>query len=61
MPDLALWALAGAAALLVAWRTKVGPVVLHLSARHGVHAGDVLFVAAAVVGCTAISAVRARR
>jgi hypothetical protein len=38
---LVTWAVATAAALFLSWQTKVGPVVAHVSARHGVHLGDV--------------------
>jgi hypothetical protein len=43
---LAIWCAATAAALAVAAETKIGPIVLRISQRHGVHAGDL--VAAAV-------------
>jgi hypothetical protein len=41
------WGLATAAALLVSWQTKVGPVLAEVSHRHGVHLGDVLAFAVA--------------
>jgi hypothetical protein len=37
----AVWVVATALTLLVAAKTRVGPVVARLSYRHGVHAGDV--------------------
>jgi hypothetical protein len=44
---LATWGLATAAALFLAWQTKVGPVVARVSAGHGIHLGDVLAFAIA--------------
>ena len=38
----AVWAVATAAALVLAWQTRVGPVIYRLSERHGVHLGDVV-------------------
>jgi hypothetical protein len=37
----AIWGAALAAALLIAWQTRVGPIVLRVTDRHGVHLGDV--------------------
>ena len=47
IPVLALWTAATAVGLLFAGVTRIGPVVMRLSYRHGVHLGDlVAFVAA---------------
>ena len=43
----ALWATATVFALVIAWWTAVGPVVLTLSRAHGVHVGDLVALAAA--------------
>jgi hypothetical protein len=40
------WGVAIGVALLLAWQTKVGPVLVPVSDRHGLHLGD---VAAALV------------
>lgn len=37
----ALWGTALAVALLIAWQTKAGPIVLRVTDRHGVHLGDI--------------------
>ena len=46
MPRLALivaaWATAWAIAALWAWQAKVGPIMVSLSDRHGIHLGDVV-------------------
>ncbi|WP_214402314.1 hypothetical protein [Pseudonocardia lacus] len=39
---LVVWVLATMGGLLVASTTKIGPVVLALTARHGVHEGDLV-------------------
>jgi hypothetical protein len=44
------WALATLVGLLVAGETKIGPVLLTVSANHGIHLGDVL----AFAGCYAL-------
>ena len=49
---VAVWVVATAVTLLVAAKTRVGPVVATLSHRHGVHAGDV----AAGIGIFAVAA-----
>jgi hypothetical protein len=43
---LAVWGLATAAGLVAAATTKIGPVVVALSYRHGVHVGDLVAFAA---------------
>lgn len=50
---LTVWFAATVVVLVVAAETKVGPVLLTLSRRHGVHAGDVV---AAVATYTAAAA-----
>ena len=45
MVRFAAWAVAVAVSLAVAADTRIGPVLLTLSPRHGVHAGDVVAVA----------------
>ena len=52
---LATWGLATAAALFLSWQTKVGPVVAHVSARHGIHLGDVAAFAIAWSGAGIVS------
>ena len=37
-----IWVVATVVVLVIAAETKLGPIVLVLSRRHGVHAGDVL-------------------
>jgi hypothetical protein len=37
----AIWVVATAGALVLAWQSRVGPVIYRLSERHGVHLGDV--------------------
>ena len=44
---VATWIVAAVLTLLVAAETSVGPVVLELTRRHGVHSGDVAFGLAA--------------
>lgn len=39
---LAMWVVATLGALAWAWQTKVGPVLVLVSTRHGVHLGDVV-------------------
>jgi hypothetical protein len=51
---VATWVVAAAAVLAVAAETRVGPIVLTVTGRHGVHAGDVVagvlcFAAAALL------------
>jgi hypothetical protein len=43
----ALWATATVFALAIARWTAVGPIVLTLSRKHGVHVGDLVALAAA--------------
>jgi hypothetical protein len=38
----AVWGTATALALWFAWQTKVGPVLVVVNSRHGIHLGDVL-------------------
>jgi type IV secretory pathway TrbD component len=37
---VAIWAVATGIALVIARLTKVGPILLSVTTRHGVHAGD---------------------
>lgn len=39
---IVVWSTAVAVALLLSWQTKVGPTVLVVTERHGVHLGDVV-------------------
>ncbi|MBN9108406.1 MAG: hypothetical protein J0I34_06460 [Pseudonocardia sp.] len=47
------WALAAIVTLCVAAETRIGPVILKLTPKHGVHMGDL----AVFFGCTAIALV----
>lgn len=40
-----LWAVTVGAVGALAWRFEIGPVEWQVTANHGVHAGDVVFVA----------------
>lgn len=51
----AIWALATAAALAVAWKAHVGVVMFTLSDRHGVHTGDLAAFAVAYAWATVLS------
>lgn len=53
---LAAWAVSVFTVLLVAATTDVGPVVLELTGRHGVHAGDVLAALAGAAVAVAATA-----
>ena len=53
MAIAAVWALALGSVLVVASRTKVGPVLVTLSERHGVHTGEAV-VLVVVCGVAAI-------
>lgn len=49
----AIWLVAAAASLLLAWQTAIGPVLWVLQGgRHGVHLGDLVGVVAAVALAT---------
>jgi hypothetical protein len=58
---LGIWAAATAAALLIAWQTKVGAVIYKLSYRHGIHSGDVLAFLVAWMWATYLTAALYRR
>jgi hypothetical protein len=49
------WAAATLLGLVVAVTTRIGPVVLTVSARHGVHLGDLLAFAAAYAAAVVIT------
>lgn len=53
----AVWLLAIVGALVVAAKTKLGPTLVTLSSRHGVHLGDVLAVVLGVGVATAVTVV----
>lgn len=57
-----VWAAGVAAVLVVGARTKVGPTVLELTGRHGVHLGDLVFgaFAASVAVSLTLVALRSR-
>lgn len=52
-----VWILVMSAALLVAAKTKIGPMVARLSQNHGVHVGDLVAVAVGVVIASAVTVV----
>lgn len=52
-----VWLLVNAAALLVAAQTKLGPTLLIVSDRHGIHLGDVLAVVVGLVIATTVTVV----
>jgi len=43
---VSVWAAATAVALAIAAETRIGPVLISLSRRHGVHVGDIIGVLA---------------
>lgn len=43
-----VWLLSAIVALAVASETRIGPILLQLSPRHGIHTGDVLAVMTAM-------------
>ena len=53
---VATWLGAAVAVLFVAATTTVGPVVLRLSDRHGVHAGDLVAAVVIVAGAALVTA-----
>ena len=50
-----VWAAASAIALYFAWQTKVGPVLVVINSRHGIHLGDVLAFVVAYMWATVLS------
>ncbi|HWM57457.1 MAG TPA: hypothetical protein VNO83_06460 [Pseudonocardia sp.] len=58
---LLVWALAGATVLLTAVDTRVGPILLSLSNRHGVHLGDALVLLVATFVATGLTWLLLRR
>jgi hypothetical protein len=50
-----VWSGAMVGSLLIAAKTTVGPVVLDLSANHGVHLGDVLAVTGSAIGAAIVT------
>jgi hypothetical protein len=38
----AVWGVASAVALTIAWRTRIGPVLFVINSRHGIHLGDIV-------------------
>ncbi len=56
-----LWLVGLGAALAVAAETRVGPVAFGLTGTHGVHVGDLVFVAGTVLLCAGVTWVRMRR
>jgi hypothetical protein len=57
----ATWLTAVAGSLWIAAETSVGPVVVELSANHGVHAGDLIVAGAMGLVATVVSVVLLRR
>jgi hypothetical protein len=51
----AVWVVATAVVLLFAADTRVGPILLNLSERHGVHLGDVVALVAMYSAAAAVS------
>jgi hypothetical protein len=58
---LVVWAFAGATVLLTAADTRVGPILLSLSKRHGVHLGDALVLLVATFVATGLTWLLLRR
>ena len=53
----AVWIVGMTVSLVVAAKTRIGPMVIQLSHSHGVHVGDILAVAAAVLVGIVVTAV----
>ena len=56
-----IWATATLTALFIARITKVGPILLNVSGRHGLHAGDAIAVGLALLVAGLATAALLRR
>lgn len=49
------WTAAAVVTLLLGWQTKVGPVLIGFTARHGVHLGDLAVAANATTAAALVT------